>query len=1705
MKTNYFTNEIGYNTISSQRHGMSPKNFCLLLFFLFLIGGTTNVFAQAASATWSLTSNASASITGAVSGTSFAKGSGVGTVSYGSNGASTTGWTTNSSFSGSDYYEVEIVPSAGAKLTVNSVSFSHSVSSGSTWNGVVYYSYDGFATAGTQLGAVFSPSISSANFTNSSTLAVPVGGTLSVRIYAYDSGSSTRAFRVKSVVISGTTCSMPVISTQPATQSICTGTPLNLSVTASNATSYQWKKGGSPIGGATSSTYSIPTPATTDSGSYTVDVINSCQTVTSATAVVTVNQTLASSVSISASATTICAGTNVTFTATPVNPGAASYQWKVNGANAGTNSTTFSSTTLPNNANVTCTMTSTTPCLTGLPAVSNTITMTVNPVLTASVSIATATSTICGGSNVTFTATPVNGGSSPSYQWKINGGNVGTNSPTFSSSTLADNNIVTCVMTSNASPCLAGSPATSNAITMDVYPILPASVSISASSTTICAGTNVTFTATPTNGGTASYQWKLNGGNVGTNSATYSNNSLANNDVVSCVMTSATPCLTGLPATSNSITMVVNPLIPASVSISATQTTVCAGTSVTFTATPTNGGTSPSYQWKINGSNTGTNSPTLTSSSLGDGNVITCVMTSNASPCLTGSPATSNAITMDVNPMPTAVSITPGSSAVCTNAIITLTATGGNVAGPALVNDNFNGTPTFTGAGSSNGGNAFAQKSSGNSAGLTPITTPDASKFMMAVATSFGSATTTSTLTSPTINSTGYTSLSLTYNHSYAKGENAGDFAKVEVSTDGSTWITVQSHTTNRGANNSFVNETVVLDSYINQTNLKIRFSYLANVSFATSWWAINSVALNGNKPQITWAPSTGLFTDAAATIAYTGETTSTIYAMIGSPMTYTATANSPAGCNVDSAAVNLSVLPLPMLSSVTQNAAVCENSNAAINLTGMLAGSTSTVSYTINNGSTQTATGVVADGLGNAAFAVPVSLTNNGQVLKITNIQRTDNAPSCGFAPSSNNTVVLAVNQNVTYYTDADSDGFGNPTSTTVSCFGAPAGYVSDNTDCNDAQLQYADNDGDGFGFGAMVACGVSNNTDCDDSLLLYSDADGDGFGAMPFVACGGLTSNTDCNDNQLQYLDADADGFGSATLVACGVSNSSDCDDNLVLYVDSDGDGFGSLIKVSCGGVTNNTDCNDSQLNYSDADGDGFGALPYLNCGGVTNNSDCNDAAILYLDADGDGFGSLTTAPCGVADNSDCNDSNALVHTTFAFFADQDLDGVGAGDLVGGVCAADALSPPAGYAMTDTDCDDLNGAIYQSNVLFVDNDNDGYTSGATESVCYGASIPSGYAAANIGIDCNDNVAAINPGHAEVLYNGVDDNCDGQLDEGFQITTTVQPSQCGTTLNQMNSLISAVSTPGATGYRFEVTNTTTNAVQTLVRGVQYFSLNMLSSYDYATTYSIRVELQKNGIWLGYYGAPCLVSSPAVLAPGGAAQVSPSQCGITLPSISTLISTTSLAGVSSYRFRVTNVTDATAPNQVQIIDRPLQWFNMTMLTTYNYGTTYLIEVAVKTNGVYSNFGSPCAITTPAVPSITNCGATITTPATFVYTTSLAKVTSYRFELTNLITNQVITIDRAVHYFTFNNIPGFAPSTAYGVRVAVMSSGVYSTFSDACEITSPGFARPEGPKAGTIATEFTAVAYPNPFAESFAINVKTSMESPINVKVYEMTG
>ncbi len=299
-----------------------------------------------------------------------------------------------------------------------------------------------------------------------------------------------------------------------------------------------------------------------------------------------------------------------------------------------------------------------------------TATITINPNLPVSVSIVSsdADNTICDGTSITFTATPVNGGNT-SYQWLLNGNNVGSNQDTYTTSSLVNGDEVSVVLTSDIAPCATGNPATSNSIITTVNANQPVSVTIISSDNdnTICEGSSVTFTATPVNGGAnPSYQWLLNGNNVGSDQDTYITSSLIDGDVVTVVLTSdITPCATGNPATSNSNAITVNANQPVSVNISATASAICQGTAVTFTATPVNGGTNPAYQWYI-GSNpvSGETSSTYTSSLLNDGDGISVVLTSDITPCATGNPATSNTITISVNPVPA----TPGAISGITNA-----------------------------------------------------------------------------------------------------------------------------------------------------------------------------------------------------------------------------------------------------------------------------------------------------------------------------------------------------------------------------------------------------------------------------------------------------------------------------------------------------------------------------------------------------------------------------------------------------------------------------------------------------------------------------------------------------------------------------------------------------------------------------------------------------------------------------------------------------------------------------------------------------------------------------------------------------------------------------------------------------------------------------------------------------------------------------
>ncbi|MFH0895280.1 MAG: gliding motility-associated C-terminal domain-containing protein, partial [Bacteroidota bacterium] len=204
---------------------------------------------------------------------------------------------------------------------------------------------------------------------------------------------------------------------------------------------------------------------------------------------------------------------------------------------------------------------------------------TVTPLVTISASPSGA---ICAGDIVTFTATETGGGTTPTYQWLVNGANAGTNSSVFSSSTFVNGDIVTCILYSS-STCASPDSAISNAIVLIVTSVITPQVNISASpSGAICVGDIVTFTAAETGGGTTpTYQWLVNGVNAGTNSSTFSSNTFVNGDVVSVILYSSSSCASPDSAVSTEITLLVN-TIPTPQIIG--DTLVCAGANVMLTA-----------------------------------------------------------------------------------------------------------------------------------------------------------------------------------------------------------------------------------------------------------------------------------------------------------------------------------------------------------------------------------------------------------------------------------------------------------------------------------------------------------------------------------------------------------------------------------------------------------------------------------------------------------------------------------------------------------------------------------------------------------------------------------------------------------------------------------------------------------------------------------------------------------------------------------------------------------------------------------------------------------------------------------------------------------------------------------------------------------------------------------------------------------------
>ncbi len=310
----------------------------------------------------------------------------------------------------------------------------------------------------------------------------------------------------------------PTISAQPANVSVSQNTAAAFSVTATGTAplSYQWRKGGTNIGGANTTTFTIPSVQSSDAGGYDVVVSNSTGSATSDLAILTVSAALtAPSISTQPVNQSVTAGASATFTVAASGNPAPTFQWErspngsgwtaISGATSA--SYTLSGVQLTDNgSSYRCKATNSQGS-----ASSNPATLTVSAALTApSISTQPVNQSVSVGASATFTVA-ASGNPAPTFQWERSPNGSGWTA--ISGATSASYTLSGVQLTDNGSSyrCKATNSqgsATSNAATLTVSTtdIAPA-ITAQPRSRTVPQGTVATFSVVAS-GTSLTYQWR---------------------------------------------------------------------------------------------------------------------------------------------------------------------------------------------------------------------------------------------------------------------------------------------------------------------------------------------------------------------------------------------------------------------------------------------------------------------------------------------------------------------------------------------------------------------------------------------------------------------------------------------------------------------------------------------------------------------------------------------------------------------------------------------------------------------------------------------------------------------------------------------------------------------------------------------------------------------------------------------------------------------------------------------------------------------------------------------------------------------------------------------------------------------------------------------------------------------------------------------
>ncbi len=1111
------------------------------------------------------------------------------------------------------------------------------------------------------------------NFTNLTFPVLPVGGgTNNVWYYRVTTGTIpiTANLRIRFTSTGGTTVNIDDIelgdAVLPSTVSItpnsgqatCTGSPVTFTASAVANANYLWSEG------TTTNTMS-----TSLAGNYTVQASDlfGCA-VTRGPVTVTVASSFTPSVSISSSpGNTICAGSAVTFTAVPINGGSSpSFQWKVNGTNAGINSNSFTSSSLVNGDVVTCVLTSSHTCASPATATSNGVSMIVHPRPTGVIS---GTQAICNGSSAALSIAVT--GTGPWSGTLSNGASFsGSTSPisvSVSPTSLSTYTIATLVDAN----CTANAGDITGSATVSINPI---PTGVLSGSQTICNGSSAALSIAVT--GTGPWSGTLSNGAAFSGSTSPISVSV----IPSALTTYTIATLVDANCTANAGDKTGSAVIsinarPTGV-ISGTQT-ICNGSSATLSIAVA--GTGPWSGTLSNGASfSGSTSPISVSVSPSSSITYTIATLVDANCTANAGDKTGSAV-VAVNPRPTG--IISGNQAICNGSSATLSIA-------------FTGTGPWSGTLSN--GASFSGSTSPISVSVSPsaLTTYTIATLVDANCTANAGDKTGSAVVSVNARPTGTISGTQTicsgssatlsiavtgtapWSGTLSNGASfSGSISPISVSVSPSALTTITIATLVDA--NCTANAGDKTGSAVVSVNARPTGTISGTQTICIGSTVVLSIAFTGTGPWSGTLSNGASFSGSTSPISVSVSPSSSTTYTIATLVDANCTAN--AGDKTGSAVVT--VVPLPA-ATISGSDNICYCDASYINFFGTPNG---VVTYNINSGPNQT---IALDASGFASLnSGALSATAVYSLVSVTN-------GICTPAVSGSATLVVGNQLNATI------------TGTTTICQGGTT-TVNFNGSPN-AQITYSLN---GWSTTTIVLDGSGNASLFTDEIYYSS------FTYSLLSITDGICSRSISGSAVVTTTSLPEAEIGGATEICSGSST-----------------------NISFAGTPNAT------ITYTVNNGpnqtivlNGAGAAT-LNTGALTANT------------------TYTLVSVAVGSCSDVYNTSAVVTIlSNIYFQDSDADGFGNPSV--GSC-----SFVAGYVSNSNDCDDTNANLNPNTNWYADADGDGYGCFIYITQCSNPMVAN---VVLLGGDCNDNNATVNPSATEICFNNIDDDCDGLIDEG--------------------------------------------------------------------------------------------------------------------------------------------------------------------------------------------------------------------------------------------------------------------------------------------------------------------------------------------------